>query len=438
MTASSPLETTLLLGTLVTIFGVTLRPNLMIYLFIFGGFFDSVNLPLGNFYVSLADVTSLGLVGSWILRLLLQEVSFKAPKGSGWLLLFWAWSALSLIFSESPQDVVGRFIRFSNRVVAVFALVSLLKDVSVIRRCLYLIGFSGIIHASLGLLLDEGGGGRMTGIVNQPNIFSMHLAMSFLPLISMWTIHKTMSRKTFAVFGAALMTTGIILAGSRTTFVGLMIALLWFTRSSLKISVLVLVCCLFGYQAATVFSQESVDTMQNRITLQDQSIRQRKDIFKTAVEVIEKFPVFGAGYGQFAQTNQIMNIENNRGRASHSYYIGIAASIGIPGLLAILLFLATQAKLLFVTMRRYSKPGDAFNLNWSLCNTISVIFLFQMSTLMGRGTQFCDWTLFAMYAASTMVFERQQGHDTAAVQSGISPSPTRTSSAGSLTSNKLV
>ena len=135
MTASSSLETTLLL---VTIFGVTLRPNLMIYLFIFGGFFDSVNLPLGNFYVSLADVTSLGLVGSWILRLLLQEVSFKAPKGSGWLLLFWIWSALSLIFSESPQDVVGRFIRFSNRVVAVFALVSLLKDVSVNSQMLVL------------------------------------------------------------------------------------------------------------------------------------------------------------------------------------------------------------------------------------------------------------------------------------------------------------
>ena len=112
-----------------------------------------MNLSLGNFFVSLADDV-IRLVGTDFASVAARSRS-RHP-GIIWLLLF----GLGLHepnFSESPQDVVGRF-KFSNRVV-IFALVSLLKTSRSADACI--IGFSGLIHASLGLLLDEGGGAKM-------------------------------------------------------------------------------------------------------------------------------------------------------------------------------------------------------------------------------------------------------------------------------------
>ena len=437
-TASSPIMMVLILGTLMAIFGVVLKPSLMVYLFIFGGFFDSLDVALGGIMLSVADVTSLGIVGACVLHLLLKNISLTLPRGFAWLLFHWVWAGLSYFFVDSPQDVMGHFLRFSSRIMAIFALVCLVDNIRIAQRCLYLVCLAGLVHAAVGLIIDGGSGGRITGLVNQPNIFSTLLAMGFLPLISLWTIHKTTSKKTIAAFGAALLAMVIILAGSRTTFVGLMLALLWFTRSSIKVSLVVLVCCVFGYQAANVFSEESVETVQSRMTLQDTSVRQRKDIFKTAPEVIVKFPLMGTGYGHFSRSYQMMNVESNRGRASHSYYLGVAASMGLPALFAILIFFGMQAKILFATMRRYLALGEAFKTNWVLCNTVSVLFIFQMANLLGRGSQKHDWTIFAMYAAAAALFERQHVDDKARLQSAASPSTARTSSEGSLLSNKLV
>ena len=415
-------------------------PTISIYFFALGSFFNGLNVKLPFFVFGLGDLSSLMLIGVWVARRLFVAEPFHLPKGFVWLLGYISLVLLSLINGIDTTPSFGGYIRLLSRVVALFAFVDLVRSERVLIGCLYCVSGSGLIHAIIAFSLDSTGEGRLSGLIDQPNELGAYLALGLIPLVAHLQKKQPMLSRLLVLVGVGLLTTAVVLTGSRGIYAAIAAAFMWSSRNSLKRVILFGLVGVISVSTASLYSQKQVNAIERRLQFRDSSVQKRTNVLKVSKELIFKYPLLGIGFGQVGQAYKSISVEEDRGRATHSFLIAVAAASGLPALITILLFFWSQIRPIYQRIRRRKFVSDAASdADW-LYHVVSTIMLFHFVSLLVRGAQLYDWSVFTVYASAAVLAaqassEAPQGDLEPSMADGVE-SPTV--DAGLSVSNKLV
>lgn len=386
-------------------------PNIAIYFFSLGSFFNGVNVKLPMFVFGLGDLSSLVLVAVWIGHRLFSGTELSLPRGSGWLLSYVIIAFVSLLNGQDPNPSYGGYIRFASRVIALFAFVDLVRSPQTLIGCLYCLVVAGLIHAIVAFAIDPQGGGRLSGLIDQPNKLGSYLSLGLIPLVASLQRHRGLNRRLLIIVGIAFLTVAVILTGSRGVYAGIAAALMWASRHSIQRVILFGLLGLVAVSAASMYSEKRVETIERRLLFQDSSIQKRKNVLKVSKELILKFPLLGIGFGQVGQAYKSISVEEDRGRTTHSFFISVASSIGLPALFVLLMFFWQQVRSLFGGLLLLQGRAEVSENSVWVCQIVSTIMVFHFVSLLVRSSQLYDWSMFTIYASAALLSARAAQDD---------------------------
>ena len=393
--------------------GVTLamvllrRPMLGVYSLVVGAFFDSVSITTPFATLGAGDLAALCLTGAWLAHRLVNPRGIRLPERSPLLLGYFVLALASLAFGVAPHTGIGVYARLLTYGLTMIAVVDLVRDIDAIERITVVMALCSLVHAAIGVGF-MGSAGRLSGLVGQPNLLGVLIALGVFPTAG-WIIR---SKNTFirgALIAACLfMALAIVLTISRGTYIAVGLAFVWWIRRSARLAVALVVVLGATYFTMTHFAQERVNRIETRLQFQDSSVVNRGIVAKNGLLAIAESPLLGVGFGQFGHASDAVDITSEVGRGTHNFYIGTAASTGLPALILLLAFLFSQARRLGrgITMAR-EKINGVFGDDWARYEWVMALFqtlmLYHAASLMVRGGKRLEWTLFSLYAAVAAV-----------------------------------
>lgn len=191
---------------------------------------------------------------------------------------------------------------------------------------------------------------RVTGITKNANHYGYNLLMAIMALMYFWRKKVSAFYRTLSFTAATTMVMGILASGSRKSFVGfVLLSIFWFyfcyrkqARNLLLIAV-VFIVGLAGLAGVTHFMMKNTVMGERFAELRGQDSEYLREeysrtiLYKEGLRLIAQNPVIGIGLGNFKAVSSL-------GVYTHSDYLEIAVSSGLPGLL---LYLSIYASLLF-------------------------------------------------------------------------------------------
>ena len=204
--------------------------------------------------------------------------------------------------------------------------------------------------------------GRVSGLMTDPNALGLVMTTSLWMLLSYGEGVARKPLKTLLVASALMM--GGVVSGSRTFWIGLIALaamfaymkasrLLWrVTLGAVALVVLVTVIDLYTPLITSLRESEGVPQGIKRIISSmslarfDETIASRKIFFALALSIITRDPLFGVGPNAFAAYVPLVGagIPSLRGWSdnSNNFYLGIISELGILGLCAFCIVVASR------------------------------------------------------------------------------------------------
>jgi O-antigen ligase len=178
-------------------------------------------------------------------------------------------------------------------------------------------------------------GGLIGGLFENPNDLALHLVTMIPIAVGLLFATRGGARKVLYGCFAVLMTAAVIVTFSRAGFLGIIAAgtvMMWRLARHNKALILVLPILVLAFVLLAPGGYSS----RLSLTTDDSAIA-RQDDLKHSLIVAARHPVFGLGMNNYI-------LYSNHGKATHNAYTQVAAELGIPALLAYLLFLITPIK----------------------------------------------------------------------------------------------
>ena len=197
------------------------------------------------------------------------------------------------------------------------------------------------------------------------------------------------------------------------TFCVITVALMWASRQSIRQVVFFGIIGLLSVSTASLYSEKQVNAIERRLQFQDISVQKRTNVLKVSKELVLKFPLLGIGFGQVGQAYKSISVEEDRGRSTHSFLLAVAAASGLPALVTILMFFWHQARSIYKRLRRRASENGAGPYPDWLYEVVSTIMMFQFVSLLVRGAQLYDWSVFTLYAGVAVLAARTPSTTTA-------------------------
>ena len=374
-------------------------PRYPIYAFMLSSFFGGANVNTGVFVLGLDDLGILGLIAVWVIRRLSGYSSMRWPLGFGWITLYVALAYLSLINGVSPDGHYGVYVRFLSRVLALVAFIDLVREEGILIKCLYCLGVSALIHAIIAFSLNQSMSGRLGGLIDQPNLLGCTLALGLIPLVALLQTQRNVVAKALYFGAITIITVAIILAGSRGVYIALLPTLMWSVRRFPTRIIIIGALGTLSVLSAKEYSEKQVQSIERRLHFRDISVDKRTNVLETASRLTLKFPILGIGFGQISDAYKVINVEYDRGRTAHSFLVGIAASMGIPALIAMIMFLWSQVRGILKHRRWLARQTALDKQRYWLSEQAITIMLFEFISLLARSAQMFDWVIFALIGA---------------------------------------
>jgi len=378
-----------------------------VYALVAGAFFDSLSISTPFAILGAGDMAALALNGAWLGHRLVNPRPFRFPERSLLLLGYFVLALASLAFGISPHTGIGVYARLLTYGLTMLAVVDLVRDIKAIERITIVMALCSLVHASIGLGFMSSSG-RLSGLVGQPNLLGVLIALGVFPTAA-WLIRSKNQFLRVLLAGAFLfMALAIVLTISRGTYIAAGLAFVWWIRRSARLAVAVAVILAATYFTMTNFAQDRVDRIENRLQFQDSSVVNRGIVAKNGLLAIAEAPFLGIGFGQFGHASDAVDITSEVGRGTHNFYLGTAASTGLPALFLLMGFLIAQARRLArgLSVAR-EKAAGVFGADWARYEWSMALFqtlmLYHAASLMVRGGKRLEWTLFSLYAAVAAV-----------------------------------
>ncbi|HNP47643.1 MAG TPA: O-antigen ligase family protein [Bacteroidia bacterium] len=300
------------------------------------------------------SLKSKGWLASWSWTNSLIPVFYGAYLTLGFLSFFWSsdigYSALQLLMN------LESFL-FAYYFIAVYLLIRKhAPEVNI--RLSYLVGNAvffillifvvGVIVApDIFYRLTHGGEeSRLGGYLMNPNELGM-LSVIGASMVAMEM--KEDRNKILLVFMMLIALTVLLLTGSRSSLIGFLLIMLYFTGKSeskkLKAGVLIGLIVAMPFVITTIiFKQGNVEEVL--------SMTGRLPFWKALLtEGLPKEPLFGFGYMRIAYKDYFQSVHTYAGQMTHNTFIQVLMNLGIVGLLLVLVQL-------FLTIRGFMLTKD--------------------------------------------------------------------------------
>ena len=382
-----------------------MRPRLGIYLVLVGGYWDYFYVSAGFAMFGIGDLFAFAVLPTWLLRVLVRrKTRLRAPPYL-WLLVIYAGLALaSMMLGVRPASAYGTFARNMTYLITMLAVVDIARDVDLLERALWLMVFCALGHALLAFYLDPGAH-RLGGIVEQPNILGMLLSFGAIPAAGLLQIKQSKHAQVFLMGALAILLIAVLLTISRGTYISLMLAFGWWMRRHRRA---LITGALGAGLLFVVLSQvgAKADYIEKRMQMDDSSVDGRKATYLNAVRAIAAHPLLGVGFGQFSELHRSITVNAERGRGSHSFYLGVLAASGLPAAFALFGFVALQGLGMWRRQRQLIAT-DAARQEWVL-GIFQALLIYHGLSLMVRGAgRVMEWVMLGLYVAAMMLPESE-------------------------------
>ena len=314
-------------------------------------FRTGMTLAIFGVYTSLK---SKGWLASWSWSNSIIPLFYGAYLVLGFISFFWStdigYSALQLLMN------LESFL-FAYYFIAVFLLIRKHHPESAIRLS-YLLGNAvffillifvvGVIVApDIFYRLTHGGEeARLGGYLMNPNELGM-LAVIGASMVAL-ELRENRS-KVLLIFMMLIALVALVLTGSRSSMIGFVLILLYFTLRSenkkLKAGVLIALAVAMPFVLSTIiFKQGNVDEVL--------SMTGRLPFWKALLtEGLPNEPLFGYGYMRIAYKDYFQSVHTYAGQMTHNTFIQVLMNLGIVGFLLVILQLG-------ITIRFFLRSKD--------------------------------------------------------------------------------
>ena len=382
------------------------RPRLLVPVLVMGALFDEVYLttPVAKF--GIGDLAIFVIVPVWFVRRMIKPRGMALPPGWAFLLGFLALAFSSMMLGVAPDSAVGYFSRVATYLVGLAAIYDLSRDRRVLEDAILSIAVAGVAHACISLSI--GWYRRLSGLANQPNVLGIRLAFGALCVSGLMV--RTKKTGLRVVLGAclALLLLCVVLTVSRGTYISLGVAFLWWLRRQRRMALMVIAVA--GIVLVALPDNRDTSTEEfvgERLQFADRSVDNRTQVLQNTLLIIQAHPWLGVGFGQFTDLDQAVDITAEKGRSSHIFYLGTAASAGIPALLALLGFAFVTARRMWrrrAAADQAAAAGDVIEVQvaWML-SIFQALFIYHgMSLLTRDASRVSEWLMLGLYAAAGM------------------------------------
>lgn len=374
----------------------------------FGFMFNGVYASVGFAFLGVGDAIALMAFGAWLIHKLGRSGSFNL-KGLVLLLLFTLICYVSLVNGVRPGIGRGPFVRQLVYMLGLIVMMDTLRSHLQLRWVMYALSYGSILHC-LYVIATYNGAERVGGVVDQPNALAHLVAVGMLPTLErLQQSRDTVKRALWA--GAILLQVAVLVMSlSRGTILALGIALLWWVRHNRGQVLLLLTVSLGVFISLQALEDKPThDMVQARLALEDPSLHHRTEIFGYGLEALTTHPWLGVGFGQFTELDRAIDLSQNAsGRASHNYYLNVAVSVGLPGLLLLLSFWTLHARRIWRRHRQLSQRKGpmtpARREAMLLLSLTQCILLFEAAGLLTKGDMMgLLWLLMGLAAGVSQI-----------------------------------
>lgn len=388
------------------------RAHWGVYLIVAGQFFDTINLSAGFAQLGVGDFAAFAVLPTWVLLRLIDPRGLRLPKGWQLIALFTLMTGVSMMLGVNPKIAYGPYVRVVMYAVALMALVDLAQRDGVLERVCWIMAACGTIHALIALT-GTSPTMRMGGLVEQPNLLGAMLAFGVIPAIGLLLRPQPPLRRVALVIAVGLMLVTVLFTVSRGTYISLSLSLIWWLRRYRRF---ILAGIVVGGALLLVVAkrqEQQVDFIERRFEMRDSSVTNRWQVVQNAFEVIGARPLFGVGFGQFTDIERAVDIRREANRGSHNFYLGLAASCGLPTIMLLLGFALFQARRMRVARRRAeAHEGPVAEYNAWIAGTMQALMMYHGLSLAVRGgTRITEWTMLALYCCAAALADYDYGPD---------------------------
>ncbi|MDD4202711.1 MAG: O-antigen ligase family protein [Candidatus Omnitrophica bacterium] len=305
-------------------------------------------LPFSN---SLVEIFAVIAIIALIIKKLLQyrlygEKKFLRPVNTGINIGLYGFVILALIAAFLGEDV-GHSLKkwmgvYLKNIALFFVIAETFSELKKIKRILYVISVT-VVFILIDLVVQHLTGvdfvrkipaytaNRLNASFNNPNDFAAWLSV-FIPInIGIWIFFSNYYKRTKKFFYIILFFVvlcfcfwGLFYASSRGAFLGVLLALVFmfgFTKKKLFLIPMFILSFLVLMSSSDLKTRVAGSFSDNSTINKD-----RIDLWKEALVVIEDNPLFGVGVGNYMKvTTSLMY--------AHNSYLQLAAENGIPCML---------------------------------------------------------------------------------------------------------
>jgi O-antigen ligase len=318
--------------------------------------FDTVQAAYG----SMAFTRPLGILAAVVLTAaaVIERRLRRPPLSALWFGLLVLWCAICALWALDSDAVFRRLPSLVSLFVVYFVAVTIIPT----RREFYAVSILTVIGGASGAVLAYLYGleyqGRMTltvaDRVANPNSFAGALILPLaLGLAGVVGIRAILNR-AMALGAVCLIAMGMYVSASRgAVLAGIVTVVVFVCRIGIKRDVVATVVVL-SVLALTV-SEPLVDRVNLLITGEDTTGSGRLDIWRTGLQAVERFGVFGAGLDNFPTVYRNYAPLGPRlvGPGAHNTYLMVLVELGVFGLALLLGVIAGH----LLVLRRARKEG---------------------------------------------------------------------------------
>lgn len=372
-----------------------LRPMWAVYLVMIGSIFNDIYFNAGFALLGLGDLSTFALLPVWLLHRFIALGGWRLPHRWPLLIGYVALCLASLLAGVSPDAGLRPYLRQATYVLALFAVVDLVRDTDRVATIFCLLALCGGLHAAYALATWPGSG-RLEGIPRQSNALAIMLAFCAVPTVGLVMNSRRQLARLF--FGGLLgiMLIAMILTISRGMYIGFGLAMLWWLRGSRRMIAVMLVA-MVGVGWFLSQRTQTADRIRSRFEMRDVSVVNRIKVQQNALKAIVERPLLGLGFAQFTDIDKAVDVNAEAGRGTHNHYLGTVASSGLPAALLLFAFVLAQ----FWPLFRRNGPFRVFTAQerW-LVDTLQALAIYQTVSLMARNTaRQPEWMILAIYCA---------------------------------------
>jgi O-antigen ligase len=285
----------------------------------------------------------------------------RPPSAAIWWALFLVWATLSVAWAIDSELALESLKRLLSMGLLYLVAVSMQPSRKEFHWVCVLAAAGGMVAVSINYLFGADVEAVRRGLVvgdktTNPNGFGTVLALPAALAMAGVVGQRRLIGRLVALGTLGFLGTGIYLTISRGAILALLVVILVFIyRIGVRWQVVVLVALLASLVAT--MPDAFFVRMSTVFTGQDTTGSGRTEIWKTGVAALDRFGVFGAGYGNYTAIYRFSDAEiYGRRQGAHNSYLEIWIELGIVGLVLMLAavaghFLAARG------LRRVSQEG---------------------------------------------------------------------------------